>query len=117
MPLETITKYALAEWRAEGERRFGPDYNLWKFVCPSCGNVASVGDFREHAKTGASPNSATEVCIGRYTGASGAFDPAKHRPCNYAGFGLFRLSPVRVIHEDGHESHCFAFAEAVQNAG
>lgn len=35
----TLTK---SEWEAEAERRFGPDANGWRFVCPACGHVASV---------------------------------------------------------------------------
>jgi hypothetical protein len=108
MSSPTVTNYTHAEWQAEGERRFGPDLMKWRFVCPICGNIASIEDFRPHK--GATPNSATCECIGRYT----LFGDRKagEKPCNYAGYGLFRLSPVRVILATGKEIHCFAFAEA-----
>ncbi len=109
--MSEITKYTHEEWMAEAERRFGVDPFRWKFVCPSCGNVATPEDFRPFKDSGATTESVTENCLGRFTGAKGAFEPAKFRPCNYAGFGLFRLSPVRIILEGGRERHCFAFAE------
>lgn len=109
--------YTTEEWRAEGERRFGKNMMDWRFVCPICGNVASCEEFRQFESRGATPNSATCECIGRYTGGVGAFDDRKvgQKPCNYAGYGLFRLSPVRVIQE-GKEIHTFAFAEPGQAA-
>jgi hypothetical protein len=100
-----------AEWRAEGTRRFGPDYFKWRFVCPGCSNVAAVEDFKQYKDKGADPNSATCECIGRYSG-NGADWAKGTKPCNYAGYGLLRFSPVLVIREDGHETHCFGFAEA-----
>lgn len=109
---ETIT---YAAWMDEGNRRFGPDNRSWKFVCPVCGHVASIGDFEQYKDQGATMNSATCECIGRYTGA-GDFKPKGQGPCNYAGYGLFRLSPIRItgISPDHSEdsTHCFAFAEA-----
>ncbi len=107
---QNSVRMTYAEWRAEGIRRFGENTDKWRFVCPSCGNVASIGDFKPYAGAGAQPNSATCECIGRYTGATDAFLGEKCRPCNYAGYGLFRMSPVIVQHE-GEEIHSFAFAE------
>ncbi len=89
-----------AEWMAEGTRLFGPNTDKWRFVCPSCGNLAAIEDFRQYKDRGATPDSATCQCIGRYTGAKGAFDAKKFKPCNYAGYGLFRLSPVVVLDGD-----------------
>lgn len=106
---KSIRHYTEDQWRAEGERRFGPDMMKWRFICPICGNVASCEDFRQYADRGATPNSATCECIGRYTGAKDSFDK-KTKPCNYAGYGLFRLSPIRIDRANV-ETHCFAFAE------
>jgi len=106
----SLTTYALAEWLAEGKRRFGEDYGQWRFVCPVCGNIAAIEDYRRYRDKGASPDSATSECIGRYTGAKSSFNGVK--PCNYAGYGLFRLSPVRVVMEGAHERHSFDFAPA-----
>lgn len=107
-------RYTEAEWKAEGERRFGPDMMNWRFECPICGNVASVADFRPYK--GATPNSATCECIGRYKAGKPAFGKIRKKgqgPCDYCGYGLFRLSPVRVVQDGGKEIHSFAFAAAI----
>jgi hypothetical protein len=100
-------------WLEEGKRRFGEDFMLWKFVCPVCKNVASLADFR--AAGAADPNSATQECIGRYRKERahpfGQGSDKVTQPCDYAGYGLFRLSPVRVVQSDGRETHSFAFAD------
>lgn len=104
-----------AEWMAEGERRFGPDYFHWKFVCPICGNVSEVSQYKD---AGASdPNSAYQNCIGRFTGTKNKAFPSegekRGKPCNYALYGLLRLPGVIVIDEDheNRETLAFAFAE------
>ena len=97
-----------AEWKAEGERRFGKDIMKWRFVCPSCGHVASLQDWKD---AGAPANAAAFSCVGRWLGeAREAFfvaDKTKPGPCNYAGGGLIGLNPLEV---DGE--HYFDFAEA-----
>lgn len=104
------------EWIGEGKRRFGDFYNF-RFVCPICGNIAAVSEYEPFKDKGATPNSATCECIGRYVGAGPAFgDKISHKPCDYAGYGLFRLSPIRVKMEDGKEIHSFAFAEVLGTA-
>jgi predicted RNA-binding Zn-ribbon protein involved in translation (DUF1610 family) len=107
MSLPTMT---VAEWRAEGARRFGPDEMGWKFVCPACGHVASV---REYKDAGAKPESVAFSCIGRWVGPRrvwlGGSGPG---PCDYAGGGLLRINPQRVVNESGNEQFVFAFAEA-----
>lgn len=107
-----------AEWNEEGERLFGPDRFKWRFQCPVCGNVATPDDFRPYKSKGAHPNSATCECIGRYQAGVRAFAQdgveagnGQSRPCDYAGYGLFRLSPVHIVRAE-LVSHCFAFAEA-----
>ena len=111
MPVNKPIEYASREeWLAEGRRRFGEDFHQWKFVCPICKNVAAVKDYQPYADKGATPSSATSECIGRYTGAGESRNGSQ--PCNYAGYGLFRLSPVHVIAEDGHRVHSFGFADA-----
>jgi hypothetical protein len=118
------TRMTKEEWLAEGARRFGPDWGEWKFVCPICNNVAAIKDFEPYKDQGSSPNSATCECIGRYAGGVSAFGnirknrelvagvalTSEKKPCDYAGYGLFRLSPVMVIDGD-REIHSFAFAE------
>jgi len=101
----------LEEWRAKAIALFGQDEFQWRFVCPLCGHVQKADDFRPYKERGATPTSAYQECIGRYTGAR-EMKPRGEGPCNYAGYGLFRLSPVRVI-IDGEELHAFAFDEGL----
>jgi len=97
------------EWKTEAIKRFGTDIMNWKFVCPICGNVASVADYKNaHA-----PESAIAFnCIGRYLpNCRSAFGRnsknAPLKPCDYTGGGLFGLNPLEV--EGGQY---FNFAEA-----
>lgn len=95
------------EWRAEGTRRFGPDMEHWRFVCPCCHYVQSVAECRAAGMA----NAIGFSCIGRWTGAKReALGGTGLGPCNYAGGGLFRLNPTRVLDADGHEYEMFDFA-------
>jgi hypothetical protein len=109
---EGWNKITHADWLAEGERRFGKNPSDWKFVCPSCGHIQAIGDFRQYKERGATPATAAQLCIGRFTGAEGAFDPAKHKPCNYTVNGLLCLAKTVVVMDDGVEQAVFDFAEA-----
>lgn len=96
------------EWEAEGVRRFGEDRMLWAFVCPVCGHVATVQDYKD---AGAPSGAVGFSCVGRWAGpkrrAIGGEGPG---PCDYAGGGLFMLNPLEV---DG--GRYFNFAEARVN--
>jgi hypothetical protein len=83
-----------AEWEAEGERRFGKDMMRWRFVCPSCGHIASVQDYKD---AGAPVGAIAFSCVGRWAGAGdeNTFKKAGG-PCNYAGGGLIGLNPLEV---------------------
>lgn len=111
MELQTFDSVEL--WLAEGKRRFGDDFLQWKFVCPVYKHVASIADFKAAGVREA--DLATKECIGRYRKERAhPFGGGKDKvaqPCDYAGYGLFRLSPVRIKQADGHETHAFAFAE------
>jgi len=96
-----------AEWINEAKSRFGDDPKQWKFICPVCGYVASLREWRE---AGAPIEAAAFSCVGRWKGAGTGFGKNMKGPCDYAGGGLFRLNPIRVIR--GEEKHeVFAFAE------
>jgi hypothetical protein len=96
------------EWKQEAIRRFGTDPNRWRFVCPSCGHVASIQDWKD---AGASEGEAAFSCIGRHISKSADIG-GKPGPCNYAGGGLFQLNPITITHADGHTSNVFDFADA-----
>jgi len=99
-----------ADWVAEGKRLFGDDQLKWRFVCPICGNVQSPEEFRQYKDLGAQPDSAYTNCIGRYTeNPRRAFGGSGKGPCDYAGYGLFKVSPVIVTQESGREVRAFDF--------
>src|SRR3990170_6467323 len=97
---ETATgkKYTRQEWLDEATRRFGPDPMKWKFVCPSCGFVASTQDYKN---AGAESGNVAVSCVGRWDGQLKTPMFTKPGPCNYAGFGLIHLNPVTVMDEKG----------------
>jgi hypothetical protein len=107
-----MTEISYENWMVEGQRRFGEDFMNWRFECPVCHHVASVQDYQPFKDRGADANSATCECIGRYIpGSRKAFEETGKGPCDYAGYGLFRLSPVMVTAApDIAPRHCFAFA-------
>ena len=97
------------EWYAKGELLFGADKMKWRFVCPSCGHVASVQDYKD---AGAPQEAVAFSCVGRWTGGKPAFKKG-NGPCDYAGHGLIRLNPIRLTNAAGENLRVFAFAEAV----
>jgi hypothetical protein len=97
---------SIAEWQAEARRRFGDDPMNWRFVCPSCGHVASVGDWKA---VGASEGEVAFSCVGRHIASSKRMCE-KPGPCNYAGGGLIGLNPVVITTAPGKTTRVFAFA-------
>ncbi len=93
---------SLADWKKEAEKRFGKDEYEWAFVCPACGNVAKVKDFERFKSEGATPDSAAQTCIGRWTGGRNG-----HYKCDWAAFGLFRGPSIVKI--DNKEIPVFDF--------
>jgi len=97
---------SLEDWRREAIRLFGRDPMKWRFICPSCGHVASVQDWKD---AGAPEGTIAFSCVGRWLGKKeDAFQKGKS-PCNYAGGGLFRINPVSVT-IDGTVHKYFDFA-------
>jgi hypothetical protein len=93
-------------WREEAKRIFGDDPMNWRFVCPSCGHVASVADWKA---AGASEGEVAFSCVGRHLKGSKQMCE-KPGPCNYAGGGLIGLNPVAITVEPGKVTRVFAFA-------
>jgi hypothetical protein len=98
-------------WQARARELFGDNFLDWRFVCPICGNVASVREFKEAGCP--TPNSSYQECVGRWlpkdrTKSAFKGDGKVKKPCDYAGYGLIRVSPVRVVTPDG-ELHAFSF--------
>jgi hypothetical protein len=97
-----------ADWKKAAKERYGDNPLLWRFRCPSCGHVASVGDWKS---AGANEGAIAFSCVGGWTGGRDAFGKEGAGPCNYAGGGLFRISPILVTDEDEHEHLVFDFAD------
>lgn len=90
-------------WRAQAAALFGPDPMQWRFVCPVCGFIQSVQDYKDAG----APNGAVGFsCVGRFReGSRKAFGGCGDGPCNYSGGGLFQVNPVDV---DGRKVFAFA---------
>lgn len=86
--MDKIT-YTPEEWRAEGKRRFGENFEHWKFKCPSCGNVASGQEFKD---AGAEPSDMYQNCIGRFN--------SKTKGCDWAAYGFLDICKAHIKHED-----------------
>lgn len=99
------------EWRARGKRLFGKDTNNWKFICPSCGNIQTIKNFKKYKNKGATPSDAYFNCIGRFSGKGGHIggDGGTKKPCNYTTGGLIGLSPLRIKDNKGKIHASFDF--------
>ena len=51
------------DWHNEARKRFGNNVGEWKFVCPSCGHITSIQDWRD---VGAGDGEIAFSCIGRH---------------------------------------------------
>ena len=106
-------KMSYKDWHTKGKSLFGEDVKKWKFKCPICGNIQTMEDF---IKLGVK-NSQDYVffsCIGRWAKdgkCSTLFDEKIKQPCDYTNVGLFNLSKLTVINQDGKEVSTFEFAE------
>lgn len=97
------------QWLAEACEKFGEDRMNWKFICPSCGHIASVIEYKN---AGATEGQVGFSCIGRYLGAGDEHTFRKSGgPCNYAGGGLIGINPVTVIFPNGKKVNVFEFAD------
>lgn len=104
------------DWLEKATMLYGEKSGDWKFKCPVCETVQTARDFVNAglSKEEASSSIAIE-CIGRYLPvkqkAIGEKKIIKGKPCNYAGYGLFRLNPVEIEMSDGSKQYAFAFAD------
>lgn len=96
----------IADWLKELRSRFGEDDEEWKFVCPSCGHVQSVADFKA---IGVDGNKAYYECISRYKNIDGK---TNKKPCKYTLCGLFVLDHDTVINNEFLPVNVFKMADA-----
>ncbi|GAA4124634.1 hypothetical protein GCM10022215_32460 [Nocardioides fonticola] len=119
-----MTDYTAEELVDTMIARFGRDEDTWSFTCPSCGDRATLVDFRralaEHPRTrSGTPVAAEDIhgqeCIGRTLGALNRTDESqarlrnqgKARGCTWAAYGLIP-GPNFLIRPDGRRVPMFA---------
>ena len=75
------TEIGFDEWEAKGKELFRENREDWEFICPSCGNVASITLAKKNwpQLRGQNWNPVSE-CVGRYVDKVG---------CNWVAYGLF----------------------------
>lgn len=82
------------EWKQQGEALFGSDQMQWNFVCPVCGHVQSVQDYKD---AGAPSSAAAFSCVGRWREKPVKnFQKDEGQGCDYAGGGLIQMNPLEV---------------------
>lgn len=93
-----------SEWFQKGKKLFGENMMEWKFICPSCGNVASVLDYKN---AGAPSGAIGFSCVGLWLPEQKEAFSKKPLgiPCNYSGGGLININPIEV---DGRKYFDFA---------
>lgn len=107
------------QWYAEGVKLFGNNVREWRFVCPMCERITAVKEWNKFGDRG--DGMAGFSCIGRlFPKTQSAFNTGSAElirnnaiGCDYAGGGLFCMSPVKVIDKD---TYAFEFAPAVKDA-
>lgn len=88
------------EWGAfleEGAKRFGANREDWRFQCPACGHVQSIGDFMKRHPDAKRPEVAAWIffnCEGRYDRSVG---------CNWSLGGLLHIHE-RTLTKTGTEA-------------
>lgn len=106
-------------WRAEAVRLFGVSPRGWRFRCPICGHVASLEAWRDAMAAkhpdgdellwrSAAQTRAPVECLGRLVGGRSAMSGTGPGPCDYAGYGLFRIGLV-TVHERETSFDVFPF--------
>lgn len=94
-----------SDWKKELIERFGENSENWKFVCPVCGHVQSIADFKAIGRDG---NYVYQCCIGRFTGNN---DKTGVKGCNYTVNGLISLNTTTVISDKYLPVKVFEIAE------
>lgn len=110
---KTMTRQEMLD---EAQRRFGDDPADIAYVCPRCGDIATI---REFQKFGAGPRAGSE-CYGRLVGAlqgprrpdrDGIVRGVAGRGCNWTSYGLFP-GPWTIIVKPDVAVRMFALAPA-----
>lgn len=101
------------DWLAEATKRCDGNFRKLRFRCPSCGYVQTAEDFLTAGWSVAQIDTQLGFsCIGRRLPAAECQEAfmGGPGPCNYAGGGLIRIAPIRVMIGD-EERYTFDFAD------
>lgn len=91
------------EFMNKGKEIYGVDMMDWKFKCPQCGHVHSLGDFQ---KAGIDINKGLSCCASRFP------ELGYSKPdCKWTTGGLFKIGGQFVISQDYIPILIFAFAD------
>jgi len=105
-PVKERRQVLLADYRAEGTKRFGEDRKKWLYVCPICKTVQGYGDFKRLPEEMSDDKIASYLafsCIGRFTEGK--------KGCDWTLGGLFQIHTLEVIDDEGRKHPRFEFAE------
>ncbi len=113
-------EWTQAELLAEAKRRFGDDPLDFAFICPTCGDVATIREFaeircagrhRDGSECAGHGDASGQECIGRRLGAlKGSAKAWKGRGCDWCAYGLF-AGPWSIVMPDGRKASSFRLAE------
>ena len=82
-----------SQYHEDAIRLFGDDMMKWRFICPACGHIASIEDYKN---AGATVGAIAFSCVGRWLPNPQSMYTQSGGPCDYAGGGLFALNPVTI---------------------
>ena len=93
----------ISEWLDEGVKRFGRDVTNWKFQCPQCKRIYSVGEYPDACDERRKLLQAAKKCIDR------------HRGCTYQYFNVTKNVELAkggiVVEHNGRQFHFFDYAD------
>lgn len=106
--IPAIREISFKDYLLEGAALFGAAKEQWRWQCPVCGRIISM---QEYIDKGADDGAFGFSCIGRYETlpqrAFGNDEIKKGAGCDYTSGGLFCISPVHVVYQDGHVRETF----------
>lgn len=96
-----MKEQTLKEWQSEMKSRFPSGSDSVAFLCPACGGVSTIGEFKA---IGVRQDLAAQTCIGRHVGGKG---------CNWCAYGLLATlgKGRRITLDNGDKIEVFDFAE------
>lgn len=98
-----IMEMKWTDFLAEGRKRFGPNREVWRFLCPACGHVQSIADFMARHPEAKRPEVVSWIffsCEGRHDKSVG---------CNWSLGGLIHIHGRLLTETWTEKDKCPAF--------